>query len=77
MQSTQAPSASTIAIANLVAIWAEVAQKRVSFWVGLQDSMAVMERRKVARAAEPRKVKESREPRSTYERARSGGVKFD
>lgn len=77
MESTKAPSASTVAIANLVAIWSEVAQKRVSFWVGVQDSMTVMERRRVAKESEPRGVRaEARSEaysaaRETYERMRS------
>ncbi len=87
MQSTQTPSATTVAVANLVAIWSEVAQKRVSFWVGVQDSMTVMERRRVSRAAEPRGLKS--EPaqsawsaaRETFERMRANsrageGVRF-
>ncbi|HXS16803.1 MAG TPA: hypothetical protein VN764_06425 [Polyangiaceae bacterium] len=63
MESTKAPSPSTVAIANLVAIWSEVAQKRVSFWVGVQDSMIVMERRRIAREAQPRGVKAEGAPR--------------
>jgi len=87
MQSTQAPSATTVAVANLVAIWSEVAQKRVSFWVGVQDSMTVMERRRVSRAAEPRGVRAEgtqstwSAARETFERMRANrsageGVRF-
>lgn len=87
MESTKAPSPTSLALGTLVVIWTEVARKRVSFWVAVRDTMEVMETRRVLvsaqkenhglpQGAKPEPVKPRTEARATYERMRESGVRF-
>lgn len=90
MESTKAPTPTALAVGALALIWTEVVRRKVSLWVGIKDSMEVMEVRRIAVAAQdvnaglpkakpaPKPAPEASEPRSTYERMRSAsGVRFE
>ncbi len=52
MESLKSPSPTTIAMGALVTVWAEVARRRVSLWVGIRDTMEILERRRVLAKAQ-------------------------
>lgn len=88
MESTKAPTPTALAVGALALIWTEVVRRKVSIWVGVKDSMEVMEIRRKAIAAQdattglpegakPPKPRAS-EARSTYERMHDTmGVRFE
>lgn len=78
MESIKSPSPTALALGALTVVWTEVLARRVSVWIGVKDTMEVMERRRTAlvERGDARKVKaepkpEKSEPRSFYERMRS------
>lgn len=90
MESTKAPTPTALAVGALALIWTEVVRRKVSLWVGIKDSMEVMEHRRIAVAAQnanqglpkgkpaPAQGPAPSEAHSTYERMRNAsGVRFE
>lgn len=90
MESTKAPTPTALAVGALALIWTEVVRRKVSLWVGIKDSMEVMETRRIAVAAQdvnqglpkgkpaPAPEPEPSEAKATYERMRhASGVRFE
>lgn len=82
MESTKAPTPTALAVGALALIWTEVVRRKVSLWVGIKDTMEVMETRRVMVAAQDANaglpkgetpaepVTPPSEPRAAYERMR-------
>lgn len=89
MESTKAPTPTALAVGAVALIWTEVVRRKVSLWVGIKDTMEVMEQRRLAVAAQnvnqglpkgqptPEPEPEPSEAKATYERMRqASGVRF-
>lgn len=90
METTKAPTPTALAVGALALIWTEVIRRKASLWVGIKDSMEVMEQRRVMKAAQgvnpglpkgkpvPKTEPTPSEPTNVYERMRSAsGVHFE
>lgn len=90
MESTQAPTPTALAVGAIALIWTEVVRRKVSIWVGIKDSMEVMETRRVMKSAQgvnaglpkgkpaPKPEPTPSEPQNVYERMRgASGVRFE
>lgn len=90
MESTKAPTPTALAVGAIALIWTEVVRRKVSLWVGIKDTMEVMETRRLAVKAQdanpglpkgkpaPSPEPEPSEARGTYERMRhASGVRFE